>query len=334
MKELDRNAVILYLKNIIDLEVAKSMLLKQYNIEKSNSEKKIQAIDQQRYLPLYPVTYDPGKPDEFSFNNGSETSFGLATIGLFVGLMCVFVSFFSSSDSVNDNSQIPRIFLILGIVFILLGVIPIVKYFIAYNRAKKDYDRYVSDWNATYGSKEYINAQLEKIRSKNEEIWKKKEAVPAQVKAAKAQWTKRNNYYAREWEKINAILEGFYSMNIIPNQYRRNLSATFWIYDWMSSSQESLSSTLLHAHIEDGIRRIERKLDMLTSKVEDQIQQTRLIESKASTIIAQNKNMLNHLQQTEKNAELSAQYSQLAANYSKANAYFSLATYLNTANKK
>lgn len=322
MAELDRDAVILYLKNIIDLEVAKKMLLKRYNIEKSTSEKRILAIKQERYVPLYSETYNPGKPDEFNFNNGSENSFGIAIIGAFIGLLCVFISSFGSKNA----NQVPRILLIVGLVLILLGI-----YMANYISAKRAYDKYVSDWKATYGSKEYINAQIEKIKRKNDEIRKKKESVPAQVKSAEAQWIKRNNYFKSEMQTINDTLDSFYRMNIIPNQYRKNLSAIIWMYDWMSSSQETLSSTLLNAHIEDGIQRIERKLDDLTRKVEDQIQQTRLIESKASTIISQNENMLNHLQQTERNTELTAQYAQLASNYSKANAYFSLATYLKKA---
>ena len=126
-------------------------------------------------------------------------------------------------------------------------------------------------------------------------------------------------------------MDDFYSMNIVPLQYR-NLKAICYIYDYMSTSQATLEETLYHEHMESGIQRLEDKLDIIAEQVEMVLYETRCMrqENKASVerIINQNSGMLNHLKNIERNSADAALYAELSANYSKANAYFSVANYL------
>ena len=144
-------------------------------------------------------------------------------------------------------------------------------------------------------------------------------------------YSRRISYYKNELNKTQRLLDDFYSMNIVPLQYR-NLKAICYIYDYMSTSQATLEETLYHEHMESGIQRLEDKLDIIAEQVEMVLYETRCMrqENKASVerIINQNSGMLNHLKNIERNSADAALYAELSANYSKANAYFSVANYL------
>ncbi|MCD8117125.1 MAG: hypothetical protein LUE21_08465 [Oscillospiraceae bacterium] len=140
-------------------------------------------------------------------------------------------------------------------------------------------------------------------------------------------WKNKERWYNGERSKVQQLLADFYGMNILANQYR-NLAAVCYIYDYMSSSQASLEDTLIHEHMENGIQRLEAKLDSIIVRLEDIVYETRCLRRNSERTIEQNNNMLTSLQQTERNTMEAAQYAQLSANYSRANAYFSLATYL------
>ena len=100
----------------------------------------------------------------------------------------------------------------------------------------------------------------------------------------------------------------------------------------MSTSQASYTDMLLNVKLEEGIQRLEQRLDVIISEVSDLIYETRCMrkdnEYMINQVIKQNKEMLQSLQRSESNSVEAAQYAQLAVNYSAANAYFSLATYL------
>jgi uncharacterized protein (UPF0305 family) len=120
-------------------------------------------------------------------------------------------------------------------------------------------------------------------------------------------------------------------MNILPNPYR-NLASVLYIYDYMSSSSATLEDTLIHEHMENGIQRLEAKLDIVIDRMGDMLYETRCMRAEnrrnIQTTIDQNNRMLESLQESNQNTADAAQYARLAANYSKANAYFSLANYL------
>lgn len=140
-------------------------------------------------------------------------------------------------------------------------------------------------------------------------------------------WTNRSNYLRKEYEKVNALLADNYNLNILANPYR-NLASVYYIYDYMSSSQETLRDTLIHEHMENGIQRILEKLDYIIDQNQEIIFQNRILESQNREVINQNKKMLNNLRNIESNTNITAQYAEIAANYSGATAYFALADYL------
>lgn len=145
-------------------------------------------------------------------------------------------------------------------------------------------------------------------------------------------WRVECEEYEKNMEKNENVLNSFYDMNIIAKEYRGNLAATQYIYEVAESTQLSYEQICLQMKMEDGIRRVESKLNEIVNKVEDLIFETRCAQAQqneiANSLIEKNNKMLKTLQQTEQNSALTAQYAQLASNYAEANAYFSLATYL------
>ena len=99
----------------------------------------------------------------------------------------------------------------------------------------------------------------------------------------------------------------------------------------MSSSQATLEETLLHEHMEDGIQRLERKLNTIMDQLDNIIYETRCLRSEFKSsiqkTIEQNNEMLASLKQTESNTRHAAEYAELAANYGRVNTFFAVADY-------
>lgn len=140
-------------------------------------------------------------------------------------------------------------------------------------------------------------------------------------------WKLRQAYLQKEYDKVSKLQKDYYNLNILAMQYR-NLPALIYIYQYMSTSRASLEVVLLHTHMEEGIRRIESKLNEIIAQNEQIIFAQHIAETQNEKIIAQNKNMLNSLSKIENNTGDAAYYSQMAANYGKAVAYFEAARYL------
>ena len=65
-----------------------------------------------------------------------------------------------------------------------------------------------------------------------------------------------------ELAQINQLLAEGYSFNLIPTQFR-SISYIVYLYDYMSTSQQSLESALLHSHMEEAVKQISDKLDII-----------------------------------------------------------------------
>lgn len=114
----------------------------------------------------------------------------------------------------------------------------------------------------------------------------------------------------------------------MPEIYRHNLAAIQYIYEYMSTSQASLEHTLLSTQIEDGIRRIEKKLDVIIQRQEETIFMLHRQEAQNESMMEQNNQMLESLRRIEENIFEASRYAQISAYYNKTCAFFALADYL------
>ncbi len=133
-------------------------------------------------------------------------------------------------------------------------------------------------------------------------------------------------YYKRELQKIEYLLKKGYSLNIIPDQYRY-LAAVQYMYNWMSTCQDTLRDTLLHTHLEDGIRRIEAKLDTIIYQNMELIAHSRKIEASLRRSEVNDLKRLDTLRQIETNSANAAMYAQIGSQYAEASAFFGAANY-------
>ena len=115
-----------------------------------------------------------------------------------------------------------------------------------------------------------------------------------------------------QYKDLQKLLQKAYNINLIPNPYR-NLGSIYYIYDFMKSSQCSLSETLLHQHFEDGINKILQKLDVIIEQNETIILQNACIEAASKDIQRQNERLLGEIQSVNASAEEIAYNSKISA---------------------
>lgn len=287
---MKREALMLYLQNVRDLEVAKHRLEVLYNDEHNTYRKRVQQL---------PTTVSEPKHEEPNDYPGGALS---AVIVLAIFALVTF------SDAPALSA-----FCIVGLVTALIV------FFIR-----------LANYTHSVASCKEQNARAE---SNHQIQVAKAEQNQAQLQTLNKEWERREMGFRKEYAKVTELLKNFYNMNILPSQYR-TLSSVCYIYDYMSTSQASLQDTLIHEHMENGIQRLESKLNVIIYRIENVVYETRCMRQEnrqaLERIIAQNSDMLGQLQRIEVNAENAATYAELASNYSKANAYFSAADYLKT----
>ncbi len=127
----------------------------------------------------------------------------------------------------------------------------------------------------------------------------------------------------KEHMKIKGLLKDAYDINIIPQQFR-NFEAVWYLKDFITSSNETLTTALLHCDIE----KIKQKLDTIIEQQEEIILNQAYQIAQNNQIISQNQNMLNNLASIESNAERAAQYTKIAANNTGVVAAIQMSEYL------
>lgn len=126
-----------------------------------------------------------------------------------------------------------------------------------------------------------------------------------------------------EYDKSEELLNNAYSLNIIPKQFR-NIYAIYYLYDFITTSDTSLSTALLHCDLNE----IKQKLDTVIKQQQKIIINQAVMVAQNQTIIKQNTEKLHKLASIEQNTERAAQYSQIAANNAEACAWIGIANYI------
>ena len=322
MAEMNRDAIILYLSSVIDLEVAKKMLANRYNIEKSSAEKKIRQLKKSTIIPMSNEYYNPGTEPVFTTSHGFVYLTIMALLFVFgiVFLIGPWIGHYS-----EEEKAILPIMIITGLVFTGIGCYMLKDIYDEWTLHKSKH----REWKRK-SSPEFQKKYHEDMVKLNANVPRRREEARKALEEYKADAQRRLEYLKREWNKLNALLDSFYSMNLIPKPYRggEKLWAIFWLYEWMDSTPDSLSAAYASLQREDIARRMEDRLDYLIDMQEQNIRQGKVLMSRVSKSIEQNKAMLTTLERTEENTRIAAQYSKLSSDYSKASAYFSLANYL------
>ena len=126
-----------------------------------------------------------------------------------------------------------------------------------------------------------------------------------------------------ELDTAKRLLQKAYNINIIPQQFR-NIHAIWFIYDYYSTSTETLSSAFLNCNLE----KIKQKLDTIIEQQKEIIINQRILVAQNSKMIELNQQTLHRLANIEQNTERAAQYAEIASNNAEACAWIGLATYI------
>ena len=297
---MDRKVLLLYLKDIRDLEFAK------YKIDM------IYADEQRKYYETMNELQDYKTveiPDEKKDNWSSDSYIGFL-IG-FTGLFMELIAFMQEGVKFFDFGDAPVGLMVFALIFWNVICVGLIMFSIA------------SVQNSAKANKE----DIENRKRYNQEVKLANERNREMKPKVNYQWRKRSAYLKSEKSKVEALLQNYYGLNILANPYR-NLASVYYIFDYMSSCQDSLKETLIHEHMENGIQRILEKLDDVIRSNEEMILRTRVLESHSKRIIEQNEELLKSAERMNESNDLIVENTALIANYSKVNAYFSLANYL------
>ena len=297
---MDRKVLLLYLKDIRDLEFAK------YKIDM------IYADEQRKYYETMNELQDYKTveiPDEKKDNWSSDSYIGFL-IG-FIGLFMELIAFMQEGVKFFDFGDAPVGLMVFALIFWNVICVGLIMFSIA------------SVQNSAKANKE----DIENRKRYNQEVKLANERNREMKPKVNYQWRKRSAYLKSEKSKVEALLQNYYGLNILANPYR-NLAYVYYIFDYMSSCQDSLKETLIHEHMENGIQRILEKLDDVIRSNEEMILRTRVLESHSKRIIEQNEELLKSAERMNESNDLIVENTALIANYSKVNAYFSLANYL------
>lgn len=159
------------------------------------------------------------------------------------------------------------------------------------------------------------------IRKHNQQEAITEENQKKELATLNATWNKQSTSLKRQYNQVDTLLKNGYNLNLIPSPYR-NLASLYYIYDYMSTSQASLEDTLLHEHLENGIQRILSRLDSIIAQNEQIIFQNRQLEAQNRQMIERTDRMLASLQRTEQNTLEGKQYAQINAQHTQTIAFF------------
>ena len=283
---MNRKALILYIRDLRDLEIAARRIEKLYQEEKKDYEQVLDSLENGKFMseieePIFGVLMGCG----VCFLMGYFCNWLKKLVALQLWNYCFF--------------GVAIFFWFMGIVFLFAVISGVLE-----NSRKRD-------------EAQKNNAREEKRIADNQEL----------INQVKSNWKKKETYIQSEYRKVYELKKNYYDQNILAKPYR-NLPALIYIYDYISTSSASLSETLLHEHIDYGIKKIVERLDYIIKQNQAIIFNQHRQEARNQTMIDQNQKMLSTLRRTEANTEQTAQYEKLSANYSRTCAYFSMANYL------
>lgn len=134
----------------------------------------------------------------------------------------------------------------------------------------------------------------------------------------------RQSTEARDELKTAAeLLEKEYDLDIIPKQYR-NISAIYFLHDFISTSNETLTTALPRCNLD----KIQQQLDSVIQQQKESIINQAIIISQNEEKIRQNQQTLNRLAAIERNTANGAKYAKIAANNAETCAWIGVANYI------
>ena len=280
--EMDRDALLIYLSDLRTMETL--VVLSQQKIEEG--EAKLEQQQTQIREIKWPELYSEEYPDKSNYNEGP---FWLI-IGITLSILNVLMLL-----SMGNNDTFVDICLTFGFMF---GVGSTLYGIWAVNRDKESYkkacqeveDRKASNAEAMAAYNIRLETEQSKYNQLNQLFHDRKKDIDADI------------------AKITSMLQKAYSINIIPAQFR-SIEGVYYLYDYLSSSNQTLSEALMQANLES----IKQKLDQMIELQSVQIIQQARTNARLANITQQNQHILNAAEAAAENTADAAKYARMAA---------------------
>ena len=109
-------------------------------------------------------------------------------------------------------------------------------------------------------------------------------------------------------KEVNELLNNTYSINIIPQQYR-NVGGICYLYDYLSTSQQSLESAFLNYNVE----KVNMNINRVIENQSEMILQQYITNMKLKNIEGHNRQMIEQLRNIEQNSAMAAKYASITS---------------------
>lgn len=153
--------------------------------------------------------------------------------------------------------------------------------------------------------------ERENIRAQNEydQQLEKYENLKQEIKKAEEEITNKGNndiqLLKADINSMKQMLDRAYSANIIPMQFR-NIQGIYYLYDYMSTSNQSLSEALMQCNLEAIKEKLDKMIELQCNMIIQQAESNEMM-------IRQNEHIIQHLVEVNKNTAAAAYYSKIAA---------------------
>lgn len=206
---------------------------------------------------------------------------GLGAIGIF---LCIFMGGFFGT-----------IFLLGGIAC-LVFLVWLIRFTI--NDYRDKCQKYIED-SQNY---EQLKKDYEKQCAKDEEI---RTSVYKNLRKFSDEAQNQISSINSDIDSINNQLQEAYNLNIIPLPFR-NIQGVYYLYDYISTSSQSLSEALMQCNLEAIKQKLDNVIDLQGKAIVQQAQANK-------ALYEQNQEILETAISTMNNTAVSAQYARIAA---------------------
>lgn len=261
-----RDALVIYLRDVLDLEVLQALFSQKYNEGEHNLR-----ITREQLLTENKVA--PQKKSNAIFN-GCLIYILVACAIPVLGMLALGIILPILGVANADTSEIALMPLgvLSAVAPLLVLCIPLV--IVITKRRKTNVENEASA--AAH------NANDDERLRRNWEIYVSRYEQP---------WMERRAFLQKAYWDVHNVLEETYALNITPVQYR-NLASAQYLYEFMSTSHQTFEQALDHAQRDDAIRRIEARLNVIIQQNEQQLRELASIRSNTETLINQQRAIL------------------------------------------
>jgi len=291
---ISREALLIYLN---DIRMMETLI-----VENQKKLPKLQTRKNNMKLIVYDAPISPIEPDKnpkkptFFLLNISKTVRWAIIKNLFFGLLFIVLSILLL------KSFLVIVTIIIAYIFLWDAFLKAKPYVKKYKEDLKNYENLIE----TYDDRvEQYNKNLQNYNKQLEQYNKNLDRATKKLENDKNKITTLINTVNDNIVTTQKNLQQAYSLNIIPAPYR-NIQSIYYLYEYLSTSNESLTSALTHADLES----IKQKLDKMIS-----LQGTMIIQQAQANraLFEQNQRILEAARNIENNSAVAAQYSQISA---------------------